>query len=43
MQISLMANPNLEPYRERNPGKMSSNLAKFTQYKVTTVRISIIF
>ena len=43
MQISSVANPNLEPSRESNPGRISSGLAKFIQYKATIVRITTIF
>lgn len=43
MQISTVANPNLEPYKKRNPGKISFSLAKFTQCEATIIRISIMF
>ena len=35
MQISLVAKPNSEPYREGNSGRLIYGLAKLTQDKVT--------
>lgn len=43
MQIYIVANPNLESYKKRNPEKISFSLAKFTQCKATITRISIMF